>query len=207
MMEELDLLKKAWKKNENSYQQISEVDIYKMLHKKSSSIVKWILVISILEVLLWTSVSFFINTDDYYKKMHTEYLIDYFKYFTIFNYAVVAVFIYFFYVNYKNISTTTSTKQLMIDILKTRKTVKYYVWYNLAMIVVCSIIAFTLALSMNPQMSQITNNNKAFAITICVMVLFITLFVGLFWLFYRLIYGTLLRRLFRNYNELKKIDL
>ncbi len=207
MMEELDLLKKDWKKNENSYQQISEVDIYNMLHKKSSSIVKWILVISILEVLLWTTISLCFNTDEYYKKMHTEYLIDYFKYFTIFNYVVIAIFIYFFYINYKNISTTTSTKQLMKDILKTRKTVKYYVWYNLAMIVVSSIIGFVLAFTMNPQISQITNNNKAFAITVCVMVVFIAIFVGLFWLFYRLIYGTLLRRLFKNYNELKKIDL
>ena len=47
-MEELDLLKKDWKKNENSFEQISEVDIYKMLHKKSSSIVKWIFYISLL---------------------------------------------------------------------------------------------------------------------------------------------------------------
>nr|WP_310559009.1 hypothetical protein [Flavobacterium sp.] len=207
MMEELDLLKKDWKRNENSYQQISEVDIYKMLHKKSSSIVKWILVISVLEVIVWTAISFFFNADQYLIEMHGESFIVYFRYLTILNYFVVAVFIYMFYKNYKNISTVTSTKKLMQDILKTRKTVKYYVWYNLAMIVVCSIIAFAMALYMNPQMSQITNNNKAFAITICVMVLFITLFVGLFWLFYRLIYGTLLRRLFRNYNELKKIDL
>ncbi len=207
MMEELDLLKKDWKKNENSYQQISEVDIYKMLHKKSSSIVKLILIISVLEVLLWTSISLFFNTDDYFKKMHTEYLIEYFKYLTIFNYVVIAIFIYFFYVNYKNISTTTSTKQLMKDILKTRKTVTYYVWYNLAMIIVSSIIGFALAFSMNPQMSQVTSNSKVFAVTVCVLIVFMVIFVGVFWLFYRLIYGTLLRKLFRNYNELKKIDL
>jgi len=207
MMEELDLLKKDWKKNENSYQQISEVEIYKMLHKKSSSIVKLILIISIIEVLVWTSLSLFLNTDDYFKKMHTEYLIDYFKYFTIFNYVVIAIFIYFFYVNYKNISTTTSTKQLMKDILKTRKTVKYYVWYNLSMIIVSTIIGFALAFYTNPQMSDVMSNNKIFAITVCVMIVFTAIFVGLFWLFYRLIYGTLLRKLFKNYNELKKIDL
>ena len=31
--------------------------------------------------------------------------------------------------------------------------------------------------------------------------------VGIIWLFYRLLYGILLRKLYRNYNELKKIDL
>ena len=48
-MEELDLLKKAWKKEECSFDQVSEKDIYGMLHQKSSSIVKWILIISIVE--------------------------------------------------------------------------------------------------------------------------------------------------------------
>ena len=58
-MKELDLLKKDWKKNANSFEQISETEIYKMIHKKSSSIVKWILIISILEILFWTVSNFF----------------------------------------------------------------------------------------------------------------------------------------------------
>jgi hypothetical protein len=45
-MKELDLLK-DWK-NKDSFEQISEIEIYRMIHKKSSSIVKWILIISIL---------------------------------------------------------------------------------------------------------------------------------------------------------------
>jgi len=49
-MEELDLLKKAWKKDTHSLEQVSEVEIYKMLHKKSSSIVKWIFYISLIEL-------------------------------------------------------------------------------------------------------------------------------------------------------------
>lgn len=207
MIEELDLLKKDWKKTENSFQQITEVDIYKMIHKKSSSIVKMILIISILEVSLWTFISIFFNTDEYLKKMHSEDLIEYFKYLTIFNYAVIGVFIYFFYVNYKNISATNSTKQLMKDILKTRKTVKYYVWFNLGMMVISFIAGFILAFSIDPKLEQVTRDSKVLAITICVLTAFLLIFVGVFWLFYRLIYGTLLRRLFKNYTELKKIDL
>jgi len=207
MIEELDLLKKDWKKTENSFQQITEVDIYKMIHKNSSSIVKLILIISIVEVLIWTFISIFFNTDDYLKNMQQENLIDLFRYLTIFNYGVIAVFIYFFYVNYKNISVTNSTKQLMKDILKTRKTVKYYVWYNLGMIVLSSIAGFILAFSVDPKLEQITHDPKVLVIIICVLTLFLLILVGLFWLFYRLIYGTLLRRLFKNYTELKKIDL
>lgn len=207
MMEELDLLKKDWKKNENSYQQISEVDIYKMLHKKSSSIVKLILIISILEVGLWATISLFLNTDEYLKSMNGEFMIEYSKYLNLFNYVVIAVFIFMFYKNYRAISTITSTKQLMKDILKTRKTVKYYVWYNLGMMVISMIIGFILAFSLNPKIHEITSNNKVFIFTILFCGVALVLFVGLFWLFYRLLYGSLLRKLFRNYNELKKIDL
>ena len=70
-MKELDLLKKDWQKND-AFEQVSEVDIYKMLHTKSSSIVKWIFIISILEILLWTLISLIFNTDDYFKKIKHE---------------------------------------------------------------------------------------------------------------------------------------
>ena len=68
-MEELDLLKKAWQKDTHSFEQVSEMEIYKMLHRKSSSIVKWILIISVLEVLLWTAISVLFNFDADLKKM------------------------------------------------------------------------------------------------------------------------------------------
>jgi hypothetical protein len=210
-MKELDLLKKDWKKNENSFEQISEIEIYQMIHKKSSSIVRWILIISILEVLLWTSISVFFNTDEYLKQINHTDLISYFRILTIFNYGVILAFIYLFYKNYIRITTTVSTKQLMRDILKTRKTVQYYVWYNLGMAVLSLIIGFVIALVYNPETSilsdQIANNGKVMAITIGVLLLTTIVFFGLFWLFYRLLYGILLRRLFANYKELKKIDL
>ena len=210
-MKELDLLKKDWQKMDNSFVQVSENDIYKMIHKKSSSIVKWILIISILEVLLWTFISVFFNSDDYLKEIKQIELIPYFEVMTYLNYAVVLVFIYLFYKNYHLISTTKTTKNLMHDILKTRKTVQFYVWYNLAMILFSLIVGFIIAFNYNPEMeilrNQIAANNKVMAITIGILFVISILFFGLFWLFYRIIYGILLRRLYANYKELKKIDL
>jgi hypothetical protein len=210
IMEELDLLKKDWQKND-AFEQVSEVDIYKMLHTKSSSIVKWIFIISILEILLWTSISVFFNSDDYLKNTRYHELDVYFEGLTIFNYGVVLVFIYLFYKNYVSISTTVSTKQLMKDILKTRKTVQCYVWYNLGIVVLSLIVGFYMAFTYNPDMivlmDKIGGNGKILAITIGVFTLTIAVFLGIFWLFYRLLYGILLRRLYANYKELKKIDL
>jgi len=210
IMKELDLLKKDWQEN-NAFEQVSEVDIYKMLHTKSSSIVKWIFIISVLEILLWTSISVFFNTDEYLKNIKHEELEVYFEVLTYFNYAVILVFIYLFYKNYVSISTTVSTKQLMKDILKTRKTVQCYVWYNLGMVAVSLIMGFYMAFNYNPEVSvlldKIGNNTKVMVITIAIFGLIITAFLGIFWLFYRLLYGILLRRLYANYSELKKIDL
>ena len=212
-MEELDLLKKAWQKDSHSYEQVSESEIYKMLHKKSSSIVKWILIISIIEVLFWTVISLCYNIDDHMKKQHAENMIFYLKALTLFNYVVIFWFIYCFYKNYVKISTTSSTKQLMQDILNTRKTVHYYVWYNLTMIVLCLIAGFAIAFVYNPKMEllkdKMTNeiNYHILFVTLAIMLLTIVAFVGLFWLFYRLLYGILLRKLYTNYKELKKIDL
>ena len=208
-MKELDLLKKDWQKND-AFEQVSEVDIYKMLHTKSSSIVKWIFIISILEILLWTLISLIFNTDDYLKKIKHEELEVYFEILTYFNYAVILIFIYLFYKNYVAISTTVSTKQLMKDILKTRKTVQCYVWYNLGMVGFSMMLGFFMAFTYNPEvvalMDKIDNNTKVMVITIGIFVFIIAAFLGIFWLFYRLLYGILLRRLYANYKELKKID-
>jgi hypothetical protein len=49
-MKELDLLKDC--KEQRFFWADIEIEIYKMIHKKSSSIVKWILIISILRFVM-----------------------------------------------------------------------------------------------------------------------------------------------------------
>ncbi|SHL15848.1 hypothetical protein [Flavobacterium chilense] len=209
-MKELDLLKKDWKKNSDSFQQISEKEIYKMIHKKSSSIVKWILIISILEISFWTFSNLFINTDDLLKKMNHPEIVLTLEFLTYFNYIVVLIFVVIFYKNYKTISTTVATKSLMSAILRTRKTVQYYVWYNLGMIVITAILSYFIAFVYNPDMDflreKLALNGKAVFFTVGILILIILGLFGIFWCIYRLLYGTLLRRLYANYKELKKID-
>ena len=57
-MDELELLKKDWKKDNSKYPKLSYDEIYKMILKKSSSIVKWIFIISLLEFAFWLLISF-----------------------------------------------------------------------------------------------------------------------------------------------------
>jgi hypothetical protein len=212
-MKELDLLKKDWQKSNHSFQQVTENQIYKMLHKNSSSNVKWILIISVLEFALWTLISLCFNTDDYIKQMHAEEMLSFLRMLTYVNYAVILFFIYKFYTNYIKISTTNSTKLLMQNILRTRKTVQNYVWYNLGMFFLCMVLGFIMAIVYNPELTLIKeemSNGGSYGkiiLFVCILGLATIIFLLLFWLFYKLLYGFLLRRLSNNYKELKKIDL
>ena len=150
MMEELDLLKKSWKKDENSFEQVSEKQIYSMLHQKSSSIVKWILIISILEFVFWNVIAFVFSDEKYQVRMKEYGIENIMTVVNMVNYIVVIGFIYVFYKNYKSISTLDSTHQLMKNILSTRRTVQNYIWYNLGVITVTIVISIVLLFYLNP---------------------------------------------------------
>lgn len=211
-MKELDLLKKDWQQKANSFQQVSEKDIYKMIHKSSSSVVRLILIIGIFEFLFWIGMSIFSNNDDYFNKLNIKNVVTFLKVLSYIHYAIIIFFIYAFYKNYIVISTTDSTKVLMKNILKTRRTVNIYVWYNLGMVITCLIIGFYLAYFYNPELAMVKDKIehdgiKTMLAFIGIMVLMLVVFTLIFWLFYKLLYGILMRKLYKNYEELKKIDL
>ena len=204
-MDELDLLKKDWKKQESSFQQIGEKEIYGMLHKRSSSIVKWILIISILEFLFLRLLDLSIFLDDEYSnRMKEHHIYDFEKFVTIFNFVVLLVFIYYFYRNLKAINSSSSVKKLMQDIINTRKIVKYYVWYNLVLVGITSAIVIYSQFMYDKNINHLYDKYQLFFILGGFF--FVIIILLLFWLFYRLLYGILMRRLEKNYNELKKID-
>lgn len=209
-MKELDLLKKDWQKSDN-FKQLSENDIYGMLQKKSTSIVRSLLIISILEFFLWIFINIFYENDDFLldKKLDTfETVINYLEYFGFF---VILIFIYLLYHKYKKISVTASVKQLMIAILNTKKIVQYYVWYNLIFLVISIFIGTYFAIIVNPDSTYIVDkmqgDAKFLIAGILILMVFTVVILGVFWLFYKLLYGILLKRLYANYKELKKIDI
>ena len=58
---DLDKYKKAWDNQPKETDTVSKVDIYKMAHSKSSSIVKWIFIIGILEFFILNSIIFLMD--------------------------------------------------------------------------------------------------------------------------------------------------
>ncbi len=202
-MKELDLLKKDWQNKGNIFDQVTTNDIYVMIHKKSSSLVKWILIVSILEFLILNGISIFISSKEYDAFVIAHPII---KTLELINYIVIFGFIILFYKNYKSISTLNSAKDLINKILKTRKVVTYYIFWN---IIFGGLTGTYVGLQgFNEGMKAA--NTKADILdpsSIMVVLVFGLFFMGLIWCFYKLIYGTFLSRLSKNYNELKKIDL
>lgn len=213
-MDELDKLKNAWKKDETAYPQFSEKDIYAMLHKTSSSIVKWILIISILEFGLWLGLSFALKDSPGAQDMEALN-IDYVTTpMSIISYGIILYFVYIFYTRYKKISTTDNVKTLMQNILKTRKAVSAYIFLNITYVALSTIILFIVMFNTHAGIISIINKFEKdghlltfYLVAFIFAVIFIGIFVLLMWLFYKLVYGMLLKRLYKNYEELKKIDL
>lgn len=205
-MKELDLLKKDWQKNESSFKQVSEAEIYKMLHAKSSSIVKWILIVSILEFVVLNGIGLLIGDKGYANFLALHPFINFLE---KFNYLVILVFIYLFYCNYRNISVLNSSKKLIEHILKTRKVVTYYIYWNIFIGGVSGALSGIEGFNKGYNTGNDLNGLKPKDIletNYITVTLVALLIMGIIWLFYKILYGSFLKKLKQNNEELKKID-
>lgn len=214
-MSELDILKKHWQKADKNLPQYSYEELYKMILKKSSSIVKWILIISLIEFTGWGLLYFLvpessqsINED---MGLKSPMLIS-----TILTLIMFVVFISIFYRNYSAIKITDSVKQLMERILRTRRTVYFFIIWNIASTATAFIWTgiyysqnkgklLQIILAQNPELTMehsqltITGFFVGFILTALIM-------IGIMLLLYRIVYIRLLKRLKYNYKLLKNID-
>ncbi len=213
-MDELELLKKDWNKDNANFPKVSYNEIYKMILRKSSSIVKWIFIISLLEFIFWTFIAFACKDSQSMKdfnNLNVDYLI---IPITVIGYAILAYFFYLFYRNYQRISATDNAKILMENILKTRRTVKNYVAFNLVYLVAATAIGLFIQFDQNPEIIDLAHSAAAngnlfvfYARVILVTAVFLVGAIAILLFLYWLIYGILLKRLNRNYKELGKLEM
>lgn len=212
-MDELEFLKKDWKKQGADFPKLSYNEIYKLIQKKSSSIVKWIFIICVAEFLFWGLISICIPESTF--AIYEKFNLKTFLFVTqILYYIVVIIFIYLFYKNYKTISVVDNTGLLMKNILKTRKTVNYYVYINIILYILLTIILNAVMFS-HPDIlienimpkNTTLDNDKFLMVMIVVQILVLLAMCGLIWLYYRIIYGILLKKLNRNYKELESLEV
>ncbi|RCT55067.1 hypothetical protein [Winogradskyella sp. KYW1333] len=210
-MDELELLKKDWKKEQLEFNTFADSEIYSMLHKKSSSIIKTLFYISIAEFAFWILVNtlpYFLS-DSYEEKLEASYENPLFVGLSFLSFGVIILFIYLLYNSYKSISITDNAKKLMESILRTRKVIKYYVIFNLVMIFISIPLSLYFEFNQNPEFHErVASMDSGQMLVLYLITTLVTgVIILIFWLIYRLIYGILLKRLNRNYDELKKLEV
>lgn len=199
-MDLLEKYKETWKNQPEDTQTVSKEEIYKLSLKKSTSIVKWILIIGIAEFLFFFLLGF-IPTDE--KDDNHPIILEYCSIIlSIISYIGVFYYLYHFYKNYKKISVVANTKGLMENILTTRKTVKNYIKFNISIFGIAMLLIF-------PFMLYEKYLEEGSAVTIGMAIFTIPIFFIFYYLykgFYRLLYGWLLDKLYYNHKELLKLE-
>ena len=214
-MDLLDKYKKTWGLQPKNIDKISSEEIYKMARSKSISIVKWIFILGLIEFSIGIIFMFLnIYQNKTYDMLATDLLTR--KYLLYLSFLTVPFLLYFlnmFYNNYKNISVTDNTRVLMEMIKKTRRSVRNYILFNLAVIVLGSIIITFISLKNSTRDIILQNQIIDFQLNfdddesiIVIMVIITVIILTVIWSFYQLIYGNLLKKINRNYRELKKLD-
>jgi hypothetical protein len=102
----------------------------------------------------------------------------------------------------------------MKTILNVKRTVTQYVWFNITLFAVSLIITLYASLRYTPDGQKIVaaatdvgNETFFWILIIGASLLVVGLFVLLIWLFYKALYGILLKRLRQNYKELEALEV
>ena len=195
--------KKVWKNQPEEKNKISAIEIYKMTQEKSNSIAKLIFIIGILEFVIMNSLYFFFDDASQKEMMDSFGMTNILIVSQIVAYLILFYFLIMFYKNYIEISVIENTKSLMTKILKTRKTVRNYVIFNLGYLVFLSVL-----ISVGFLKTEFTHLSSIESIKFSIGMIIITIIlVVVFWLFYQLLYGILLKKLKKNYTILSDLEM
>lgn len=214
MIDELDLLKKNWKNIDKTFNQVSENQLYAMIHKKSSNIVKWILIISLLELALLIFSSIYFKIDKSVDTKLSEVETIYLTITEIISYLILIFFIIKFYLNYKKVKFENNSKDLLNSILKIRKTVETYVKIIIVYYIITSYVFIGMIMVKNEEVFKIIDQFQdkggmfLFYLFLILIILVTTFIVYFFiWGFYKILYGILLKKLMKNYDDIKQMEV
>lgn len=204
--------KKVWKGQPKEANEVSTLEIYKMTQSKSTSIVKWIFIVGLLELTFFLVLNLILLEPNYNEIFGNENLTQFINFSYYFNYLIVALFLIIFYKNYISVSTVDDTKTLMKKIIKVRKTVKFYILYNvfinILMLIIYNIIIFNSPDTIKTILSNYDmalDESQMMTVYIISQVIAVVMILLLLFLLYYLLYGTLLKKLKKNYKELTKL--
>lgn len=216
---DLDSFKKTWQE-QPVQEKYDNNEILKMLNRKSRNYVKYIFWISVFEFFFFSvmGIFYFFQGDEtngflsYLEKLGAKktpevensfdniYLV-----LKILSLLVTAYFVYKFYQNYRKIRIEENLKGLITRIIKFKKTVNAFILISILLLVAfTSIFTIFIFYSLNSQ--NIEPKNSDLIIFVIGIILTTGLSALLIWLYYRLVYGIIMKKLDKNLIQLKEID-
>ncbi len=215
----IDDLKKTWQEQEVR-PKYGNSDILEMLNHKSRNYVKYILWISVIEFLFFTGLSVFYifkseDTNSFISAMEklgvqkTPELQQEFSH--LYNllkavsFLITGFFVVKFYQNYRRINLEANLKKFILQIIVFRKTVNHFILANIVLLIlftgILTIFIFRTISAQNITLEQPTFIGFLTGIGIATLGS-----VGLIWLYYRIVYGIIMKKLGRNLSQLKDIE-
>lgn len=216
---DLDSLKKTWQEQPVQPKYDSS-EILQMLNRKSRNYVKYIFWISVAEFLFFSVLGLFYffqgeESDSFRKileklgaqkapEIETNFDHAYLA-IKILSLLITAYFVLKFYQNYRKIKIEENLKDLIIRIMKFKKTVNAFILISIALLVAFTFV-FTAFIFYVLNSQNVRPDNSNLIIVIIGIIVSTVLCVLLIWLYYRLVYGIIIRKLDKNLKQLKDIE-
>lgn len=216
---DLDSFKETWQQ-QPVQPKYDTSEIESMLNKSSRNYVKYILWISLVEFILILGANLYYtflgedttdlmsvlgklgidNSDQFQTTLTQLYLA-----LKMVSLALTGIFVYLFYQNYRKINVEANLKKLILQIIKFKKTVQLFIVANIALVILFTLILGIFTFSVLAQ-QNIELTNPTLIGFIAGLSLTMGISVVLIWIYYRLVYGFILRRLGKNLEQLQNIE-
>ena len=216
---DLDSFKETWQQQPVQPKYDSS-DIESMLNKSSRNYVKYILWISVVEFILILIANLYYtflgedtadlmsvlgklginNSSNFESTISQLYFV-----LKMVSLGLTGIFVFLFYQNYRKIKIESNLKKLILQIFTFKKTVQLFILANIGLVILFTLILglFTF-LVLAEQNIALTNPTLIVFITGLALTMGIS--VVLIWIYYRLVYGFILRRLGKNLEQLQNIE-
>ena len=216
---DLDSFKETWQQQPVQPKYDSS-DIESMLNKSSRNYVKYILWISVVEFILILIANLYYtflgedtadlmsvlgklginNSSNFESTISQLYFV-----LKMVSLGLTGIFVFLFYQNYRKIKIESNLKKLILQIFTFKNDVELFILVN-----ICVVILFTLILGLLTFVvlaeQNIALTNPTLIGFIAGLALTMGISVVLIWIYYRLVYGFILRRLGKNLEQLQNIE-
>lgn len=215
----IDDFKKTWQEQEVQ-SRYGNSEILEMLNRKSRNYVKYIFWISVAEFLFFFALTVFYifrseETNNFITmierlgvkntpELQSEFALLY-NFLKILSLVITAFFVMKFYINYRRIDVEANLKKFIMQVMDFRKTVNIFILTNVFLLVLFT-AALTLFVFRALDAQEIRLEQPTFIGFITGVAITTVLSVGLIWLYYRVVYGIIMRRLGKNLSQLKDIE-